>query len=245
MKLDILAIGVHPDDVELSASGVLMMEKLNGKKTGVIDLTRGELGTRGSADIRSKEAARAAEIMQLDVRENLGMADGFFADDELHQRRLIQAIRKYQPEIILANALNDRHPDHGRAGRLIATSAFLSGLRKIVTTGENGEIQMAWRPKYVLHMIQDRYHEPDFVYDITDVMDRKIEAIKAYSSQFFSELYQSDEPQTYISTAGFLDSIIGRHQMLGKMIGVKFAEGFISEKMIGINNLDSLVQKDT
>ena len=245
MKLDILVIAVHPDDAELGCAGILLMEKLHGKKTGVVDLTRGELGTRGTPERRAEEAARAARIMQLDVRENLGMADGFFQNDETHQRLLIRAIRKYRPEIVLANALADRHPDHGRAGALISESCFLSGLRKIETPDEDGGAQDHWRPKYVFHFIQDRYSEPDFVYDVTPVFDRKLEAIKAYSSQFHSEEYGSDEPQTYISTPGFLQAIIGRHQMFGKMIGVGYAEGFVSEKMIGINDFDAFVQRDT
>ncbi|HVM88921.1 MAG TPA: bacillithiol biosynthesis deacetylase BshB1 [Puia sp.] len=245
MKLDILAIAVHPDDVELGCSGTLMMEKLQGKKTGVIDLTRGELGTRGTPELRAQESAKAAAVMQLDVRENLGMADGFFKNDEKHQRVLIQAIRKYQPEIVLANNLDDRHPDHGRAGHLISDACFLSGLRKIETEDDEGKLQNAWRPKYVFHYIQDRYYDPSFVYDVTKVFDRKVESIKAYSSQFFSSEYKENEPQTYISTPEFLNSIIGRHQMYGKMIGVPYAEGFISEKMIGIRAMDSFIQMDT
>lgn len=239
MKLDILAIAVHPDDVELHASGTLMMEKAKGKKVGVVDLTRGELGTRGTPELRLKEAEKAAKILGLDVRENLGMADGFFQVDEQHQRQLIQAIRKYRPEIVLGNALTDRHPDHGRAGRLIAESCFLSGLRKIETGQE------AWRPKYVFHYIQDRYYNPSFVYDISPVIGKKVEALKAYSSQFFSEEYAQDEPQTYISTPGFMNSVLGRLQMFGKMIGVDYAEGFISEKMLGVDSFDAFVQKDT
>src|ERR1700744_2886514 len=183
MKLDILAIAVHPDDVELGCAGTLLMEKANGKKTGVVDLTRGELGTRGTPELRGAEAARAAEILGLDARENLGMADGFFRNDEEHQRRLIRALRKYRPEVVLANALEDRHPDHGRAGHLITESCFLSGLRKIVTLDEEGRSQEQWRPKYVFHYIQDRYVHPDFVYDISDVFGAKLESIKAYSSQ--------------------------------------------------------------
>ncbi len=183
--------------------------------------------------------------MQLDARENLDMADGFFANDEVHQRRLIQVIRKYQPEIVLGNALADRHPDHGRAGNLIADACFLSGLRKIETIGEDGGKQQHWRPKYVFHYIQDRFHNPTFVYDITAAFEKKLEAIKAYSSQFHSDVYDEDEPQTYISTPEFLNSIIGRHQMFGKMIGVPYAEGFISEKMIGIENFNAFVQQDT
>ena len=245
MKLDILAIAVHPDDAELGCSGTLMMEKLHGKKTGVVDLTRGELGTRGTPELRAEESARAAAIMGLDARENLGMADGFFRNDEDHQRLLIRAIRKYRPEIVLANALADRHPDHGRAGHLISESCFLSGLRKIETVDNDGLVQEHWRPKYVFHYIQDRYTEPSFVYDVTAVFERKIESIRAYSSQFFSSGYSADEPQTYISSPEFLQAIIGRHQLLGKMIGVGYAEGFISEKMIGVNDFDDFVQKDT
>lgn len=245
MKLDILAIAVHPDDVELGCAGVLMAEKLKGKKTGVLDLTRGELGTRGTPELRLTESANAARIMQLDVRENAGMADGFFTNDEAHQRILIRFIRKYQPEIVIANALDDRHPDHGRAGHLIADACFLSGLRKIGSAGDQGEPQMHWRPKYVLHMIQDRYYTPSFVYDISAVFDRKIASIQAYTSQFHSTSYEENEPQTYISTPEFLNAIIGRHAMFGKMIGVPYAEGFISEKMIGISELDAIIQKDT
>ena len=245
MKLDVLAIAVHPDDVELCCAGTLMMEKRNGKKIGVVDLTRGELGTRGTAELRDKESANAAAIMQLDMRENLGMADGFFKNDETHQRLLIKAIRKFQPEIVLASALADRHPDHGRAGNLIADACFLSGLRKIETVDNDGILQQQWRPKYVFHYIQDRYYQPSFVYDITPVFEKKLESIKAYSSQFFSKEYDKDEPQTYISTPEFLNSIIGRHQMFGKMIGVAYAEGFITEKMIGVQNFDSFVQLDT
>ena len=245
MKLDLLAVAVHPDDVELGCSGLLMVEKSRGKKTGVLDLTRGELGTRGTHELRIAEAAEAASIMQLDVRENAGMADGFFCNDEAHQRLLIRYIRKYRPEIVIANALDDRHPDHGRAGHLISDACFLSGLRKVDTIGDDNQPQSHWRPKYVLHMIQDRYYNPTFVYDITTVFDRKVASIEAYSSQFHSTSYGQDEPQTYISTPEFLNAIIGRHAMFGKMIGVSYAEGFISEKMIGISDLDSIVQKDT
>ena len=245
MKLDILAIAVHPDDVELGCSGTLLMEKRNGKKTGVIDLTQGELGTRGTAELRLEEAARSAAILQLDVRENLGMADGFFRNDEHHQRQLIRVLRKYRPEIVLANALTDRHPDHGRAGHLISDACFLSGLRKVETVDNDGLAQEHWRPKYIFHFIQDRYADPSFVYDITPVFDQKLESIKAYSSQFFSSQYDKDEPQTYISTPGFLNAIIGRHQMFGKMIGTAYAEGFITEKMIGVRDFDAFVQQDT
>jgi bacillithiol biosynthesis deacetylase BshB1 len=244
-KIHILAVAVHPDDVELCCAGTLMMEKIQGKTTGVVDLTRGELGTRGTPELRIKESEAAARIMGLDIRENLGMADGFFQNNEENQRKLIRAIRQYRPEIVLADALADRHPDHGRAGKLISDSCFLSGLRKISTLDDQGNEQEQWRPKYTFHFLQDRFYQPSFVYDITAVFDRKLEAIRAYGSQFHSKTYEKDEPQTYISGPEFQDSIIGRAQMLGRMIGVKYAEGFISEKMIGISNLDSFVQFDT
>ncbi len=242
MKIDVLAFGVHPDDVELSCAGVLLVEKKNGKKTGIIDLTAGELGTRGSGDIRKNEAAVAAKILGVDVRENLGMADGFFQNDETHQRKIITALRTYQPEIILCNAPQDRHPDHGRSSKLVADAAFLSGLRKIDTT-LNGIAQAAWRPKYVFKYIQDRMLNPDFVIDISDVFEQKIEAIRAYKTQFTNS--ESDEPETYISTPDFLDSVIYRHKWFGKMIGVKYAEGFITEKIIGLSSFDAVIKKDT
>jgi bacillithiol biosynthesis deacetylase BshB1 len=221
------------------------MEKSKGKKIGVVDLTRGELGTRGSAELRAKESAKAAAIMQLDARENLGMADGFFINDEAHKRLLITAIRKYQPEIVLANSLNDRHPDHGRAGRLIRDACFLSGLRKIETLDQKGQPQEHWRPHYIFHYIQDKFYEPSFVYDVTDVFERKLESIKAYSSQFHSLDYDQVEPQTYISGPEFLTAVVGRHQMLGKMVGVAYAEGFITEKMIGVRDFDAFILQDT
>ncbi len=245
MKLDILAFGVHPDDVELSCAGVLLVEKNNGKKTGIIDLTRGELGTRGTAETRSTESAAAAAILGVATRENLDMADGFLQNDEAHQRKVITAIRAYQPEIILCNAPEDRHPDHGRSSRLVSDAAFLSGLQKI-QTDKNGKSQAAFRPKYVFRYIQDRFLQPDFVVDITNVFEQKIEAIKAYKTQFHIEAAaDNDEPQTYISTPDFLDSVVYRHKWFGKMIGVKYAEGFITEKMIGIRNFDALIKENT
>ena len=245
MKLDILAIAVHPDDVELSCSGTIINEIKRGKKVGIVDLTQGELGTRGTIETRYEEAANASMIMGVHVRENLKMRDGFFKNDEEHQLQLIRAIRKYQPSIILANSLRDRHPDHGRAGNLIADASFLSGLAKIETKDENGNAQEKWRPTYVLHYIQDWYNEPDLLIDITDVFEQRMEAIKAYGTQFFTEKDKADEPQTYISNPDFLDTIIGRARIFGKRIGVKYAEGFITEKKIGIKNLDSLIQNET
>jgi bacillithiol biosynthesis deacetylase BshB1 len=245
MKLDILAIGVHPDDVELGCSGTLINEINRGKKVGILDLTQGELGTRGTIETRYEEAAKAAMIIGVHVRDNLKMRDGFFKNDEEHQLALITAIRKYQPEIVIANVLHDRHPDHGRAGQMIAASCYLSGLSKIETKDGKGIPQPRWRPSYVLHYIQDWYHEPDLLIDISDVFDQRMEAIKAYSTQFFTSQDENNGPQTYISTPDFLESVVARARMLGKRIGVKYAEGFISEKKIGIRNLDALIQNET
>ncbi len=242
MKLDILAFGVHPDDVELGCAGTIMGALAEGKKVGVVDLTRGELGTRGTAETRRQEAAAASAIMGLTIRENLGMADGFFQNDEAHQRRVIEVIRKYQPDIVLANAPEDRHPDHGRSAKLVADAAFLAGLRKIETM-VNGEPQEAWRPNYVFHYIQDRFIQPSFVVDITAYMDRKIESVLAYTTQFNS--IGGDEPQTYISSPQFLETVKARAMMLGKRIGVGYAEGYITEKILGISSFDGIIQNRT
>ncbi len=242
IKLDVLAFGVHPDDVELSCAGVLLVEKKRGQKTGIIDLTEGELGTRGTTETRYAEAAESALILGLDVRENLKLADGFFENNEEAQRKVISAIRNYRPEIVLCNAPADRHPDHGRSAGLVNDAAFLSGLKKIETHFD-GHIQEAWRPKYVLHYIQDRYLEPDFVVDISDVFEQKLEAIRAFKTQFYTP--GEVGPSTYISTPDFLDSVVYRYKMFGKMIGVKYAEGFISQKKIGLRNFDALIKENT
>lgn len=244
MKLDILAFGVHPDDVELSCAGVLLVEKNRGKKTGIIDLTRGELGTRGTAETRLAESTEAARILGVDTRENLEMADGFSQNNEAHQRQIISVLRTYKPEIILCNAPEDRHPDHGRSSKMVSDAAFLSGLQKIVTE-HNGAAQEAWRPKYVFKYIQDRFLQPDFVVDISSVFEQKVEAIKAYKTQFHLDDNNKDEPETYISTPDFLDSVIYRHKWFGKMIGVKYAEGFISDKIIGLPNFESIIKEST
>jgi N-acetylglucosamine malate deacetylase 1 len=237
-KLHILAITVHPDDVELSCAGTLMKHVQKGQKVGILDLTRGELGTRGTAEIRLKEAQAAAEVMGIKIRENLGMADGFFANDREHQMKLIPYIRKYQPDIVIANALNDRHPDHGRAGKLIADACFLAGLMKIETELD-GEKQQAWRPKRIFHIIQDRMHEPTVIVDISDTFERKMEAIKAYKSQFHDP--NSNEPITYIATQDFLEQIKSRDTLMGKRIGKAYAEGFICENVPGIRDFDDLL----
>ena len=230
MKIDILAIGVHPDDVELGCSGTLINEIKNGKKVGILDLTQGELGTRGNIETRYQEASMAAEIIGAHIRENLKMRDGFFRNDEDHQLQLISAIRKFQPSIVIGNVLHDRHPDHGRAGKLIADACFLSGLSKIETKDREGRIQEKWRPAYVLHYIQDWYHEPDLLIDISDVFEQRMKSIAAYSTQFHTSNESMEGPQTYISTPDFLESVVARARMLGKRIGVKYAEGFICEK---------------
>jgi len=241
-KLDILAFGAHPDDVELGCGGTLLAAVAEGKKVGIIDLTEGELGTRGTASVRLKEALLAGEIIGATVRENLGMKDGFFVNDQAHQIAIVEVIRKYQPNIILCNAPEDRHPDHGKAAKLIADAAFLSGLVKIQTT-HNGVAQTAWRPTQVFHYIQSRNLTSNFVVDISAHMDKKMESIMAYSSQFYNP--NSNEPNTFISSDSFLEFIKGRAKEFGQQIGVAYAEGFISEKMIGIQSFDGLIQKTT
>jgi bacillithiol biosynthesis deacetylase BshB1 len=242
MKLDILAFGVHPDDVELGCAGTIMAAIDQGKKVGIVDLTRGELGTRGTPTTRTQEAEAAAKIMGVDVRENLDMADGFFVNDEAHQRKIIALIRKYQPDIILANAPEDRHPDHGRSSKLVSDAAFLSGLRKVETIHE-GITQNAWRPAYTFHYIQDRFIQPSFVIDITAYMERKMEAVLAYGTQFTNA--DTSEPQTYISSPQFLETVKARALMLGKRIGVGYAEGYITEKIIGFSNFDAIIKHTT
>ncbi len=237
-KMNILAIAVHPDDIELGCAGTLIKHVQKGQKVGIIDLTQGELGSRGTPEIRLAEAKAAAEVMGLVARENLGMADGFFKNDKEHQLELIKYIRKYSPDIVIANALEDRHPDHGRAGKLIADACFLAGLRKIETTLD-GAKQRAWRPKRVFHMIQDRFIDPDFIVDISDTVEQKIESIKCYKSQFHDP--DSNEPMTYIAQSGFLENITNRSSLLGKRIGTKHGEGFICENIPGIKDLDHLI----
>ena len=242
MKTDILAFGVHPDDVELGCSGTLVAAVAQGKKVAVVDLTRGELGTRGTPETRDAEAANAAKVMGLHSRENLQMADGFFQNDENNIRKVITVIRKYQPEIVLCNAPEDRHPDHGRSSALVADAAFLAGLRKINTEYE-GKEQEYWRPSYVFHYIQDRYLKPDFLFDISEAFDQKIRAILCYTTQFNTT--DTSEPQTYISNPDFLDVIKARALMFGKRIGVKYAEGYLTTKMIGVKSFDAFIQHVT
>lgn len=239
MKLDILAIAAHPDDAELSCAGALMLHKNLGQKTGILDLTQGELGSRGSIEIRAKESAHAAEILQLDARENLQFKDGFFSNDEAHQRKLITAIRKYKPTIVLANAPRDRHPDHGRASQLIRDACYLAGLTKI-TTELDGQVQAAWRPKKVFFYIQDMYLEPHFVLDISSVFEQKMQSIQAYASQFYSDTL--DGPKTYISSAEYLNMVKYRNMLMGKKIGTAYGEGYVlGESHLGLQNFNNLV----
>ena len=238
MKLDILAIGAHPDDVELGCGATIAKEVSLGKKVGILDLTRGELGTRGSAEIRDNESKDAAKILGVAIRENLAFADGFFINDEKHQLEIIKIIRKYKPEIVLCNAIDDRHIDHPKGSKLVSDACFLSGLRKIETELK-GEEQESWRPKQVYHYIQWKNLEPDFVVDVTGFMDLKIEAVKAYGSQFYNP--NSKEPNSPITSKNFIDSIAYRAQDLGRLVGTEFAEGFNSERYVAVENFDKLI----
>ena len=237
IKLDILAFGAHPDDVELGCSGTIAKEISLGKKVGIVDLTRGELGTRGSAEIRDREAKKAAEVLGVCVRENLGFRDGFFVNDEKHQLEIIKMIRKYQPEIVLCNSIQDRHIDHAKGSKLVSDACFLSGLRKIETE-LNGENQQVWRPKVVYHYIQWENIKPDFVVDVSGFMQNKIDAVMAYDSQFYNP--DSKEPVSPITSKNFLDSVTYRAQDLGRLVGVDYAEGFTTERYLAVNSLADL-----
>ena len=238
MKLDILAFGAHPDDVELGCGATIAKEIFLGKKIGIVDLTRGELGTRGSADLRDQEAVNAAKILGVSVRENLRFADGFFVNDKEHQLEIIKMIRKYQPEIVLCNAIDDRHIDHSKGSKLVSDACFLSGLTKIKTSLD-GEQQDKWRPKQVYHYIQWKNIEPDFVVDVTGFVDEKIASVLAYSSQFYDP--NSKEPETPITSKNFIDSINYRAKDLGRLIGVELAEGFTTERYVAVENLSKLI----
>ncbi|MFC5683040.1 bacillithiol biosynthesis deacetylase BshB1 [Flavobacterium sp. MAHUQ-51] len=238
MKLDILAFGAHPDDVELGCAGTILKEVSLGKKVGIIDLTRGELGTRGSAAIRDEEAKAAAAILGVSVRENLAMRDGFFVNDEKHQLEIIKRIRKYQPDIVLCNAIDDRHIDHAKGSKLVSDACFLSGLIKIETELD-GQPQKAWRPKLVYHYIQWKNIEPDFVVDITGFTDKKIESILAYRSQFYDP--NSTEPESPITSKNFFESLNYRSRDLGRLVGLDYAEGFTVERCLAVNSLADLL----
>lgn len=238
MKLDILVISSHPDDAELGCAGTILTEIQKGKQVGIADLTRGELGTRGSAEIRKEEATAAAEILGVTVRENLGFEDGFFENDKYHNLELIKIIRAYQPEIVITNAIRDRHSDHGKGAELTYRACFLSGLIKIATQYQ-GANQQAWRPKHVYNFIQDRYINPDFVVDITEQWEKKVQAIKAFRTQFFDPT--SKEPQTYISSPEFLTAIEARALEMGHAIGVKYGEGFTKQRQLGVKSIFDLI----
>lgn len=237
-SLDILAFGAHPDDVELGCGGTLAKEISQGKKVGIIDLTRGELGTRGTAAIRDKEAQKAAAILGVEVRENLGFRDGFFKNDEAHQLEVIRMLRKYRPRVVLCNAQTDRHVDHGRAATLVHEACFLSGLRKIETQ-DGGKLQEAWRPSQVYHYMQWNNDPADFAVDMSEFMDKKLEAVQAYASQFYDP--NSEEPETPISTRHFLDSIRHRAADLGRVVGVTYAEGFTTQKQLAVGSISDLI----
>lgn len=237
-KIDILAFAAHPDDVELSCSGTLIKHIKAGKRVGIVDLTQGELGSRGSVALRKAEAAQASTIMGIHYRANLGMRDGFFVNDEAHQLSIIAQLRHARPDVVLANAIEDRHIDHGRAAKLVADACFLSGLLQIKTSWE-GKEQEAWRPRAIYHYIQDRYIKPDFVVDITDYFDQKLESIRAFSSQFYSAY--SHEPETPISRPDFLEFIEARAREMGRQIPVTYAEGFTTHRAPGVNDLMSLL----
>lgn len=238
MKLDILAFGAHPDDVELGCGATIAKEISLGKSVGIVDLTRGELGTRGTAEIRAKEAKKSAQLLGVSVRENLGFADGFFVNDREHQLKIIEMVRKYQPEIVLCNAIDDRHIDHGKGSKLVSDACYLSGLLKIQTRHE-GEVQEKWRPKHVYHYIQWKNLTPDFVVDVSGFIDKKIEAIQAYSSQFYDP--KSKEPETPITSKNFFDSVDYRARDLGRLIGVNHAEGFTVERLLGVKDLGGII----
>ncbi len=238
IKLDIIAIGAHPDDVELGCGATISKEISLGKNVGILDLTRGELGTRGSAEIRDKEAAAAAKVLGVNIRENLAFADGFFKNDRSHQIEIIKILRKYRPDIVLCNAIEDRHIDHSKGSNLVSDACFLSGLRKIETE-YNGENQRPWRPDRIYHYIQWQNIEPDFVVEVNDFMHKKEEAIRAYGSQFYDP--NSKEPASPISSKNFMDSVNYRARDLGRLIGVEYAEGFNVERYVAVKSLDDLI----
>jgi len=240
LKLDLLVISVHPDDAELGCAGTILKHIAAGKKVGIVDLTQGELGTRGTAETRREEAENATNLLGITIRENLKMRDGFFRNDEEHQLKVIEVIRKYKPEIVISNALADRHPDHGRAGNLVNDAVFLSGLRKITTKNQDLE-QEPHRPRLLLQLIQDYYIKPDIVIDISDYWDQKLKVVQAFKTQFFNPEYQENEPQTYISRPEFLQVIESRAIEFGKDIQAKYAEGFTCRRLLGVNNLFDLL----
>jgi len=238
-KLDFLAFGAHPDDVELGCGATIAKLVSQGKKVGIVDLTRGELGTRGSAEIRTKETNEASKILGISTRENMDFKDGFFRNDEEHQLKIIQVIRKYQPDFVFCNAPDDRHIDHPKGSQLVVEASFLSGLSKIVTDDSLGNTQKQWRPKNIYHYIQWKNLDPDFIFDVSGFHNAKMNAVKCYSSQFYDP--KSKEPETPISTKNFLDFIQSRAHDFGRLIGVEHGEGFISNRKLGFSSSDELI----
>lgn len=238
-KLDFLAFGAHPDDVELGCGATIAKLVSQGKKVGIVDLTRGELGTRGSAEIRTKETKEASKILGISLRENMDFKDGFFRNDEEHQLKIIQMIRKYRPDFVFCNAPDDRHIDHPKGSQLVVEASFLSGLSKIVTDDSLGNTQKQWRPKNIYHYIQWKNLDPDFIFDVSGFHDAKMNAVKCYSSQFYDP--KSKEPETPISTKNFLDFIKSRANDFGRLIGVEHGEGFISNRKLGFSSFDELI----
>jgi len=238
IKLDVLAIGAHPDDVELGAGGTLASMISAGKKVGIVDLTRGQLGSRGTVKDREEEAAASSKILGLSARENLGMEDGHFVNDREHREAIIQMIRLYQPDVLLANAVSDRHPDHGKGAALVSEAAFQSGLRALKTS-LRGEDQTHWRPRVVYHYIQDRYHHPDVVVDISQFFEKKMEAVRAFKSQFHDP--NSTEPNTPISSPEFIHFLEARAREMGRIIGAEYGEGFTTQRAPGVSDLTSLL----
>ena len=238
MKLDILVLAAHPDDAEISCAGTIASHVAMGRKVGIVDFTKGELGTRGTVEIRAKEAAASAAILGVSVRENLGLKDGFFQNDPTHQLAVVRAIRKYQPSIVLANAIHDRHIDHGKGAALAHDACFLSGLIRIETLDDEGKKQAPWRPAAVYHYIQSLYIEPDFIVDVSDYWHIKMEALKAFRSQFYDP--QSDETETYISSPSFIKMVEARAIDWGHAIGTKYGEGFTTRRYPGVNSLFDL-----
>ena len=238
-KLDFLAFGAHPDDVELGCGATIAKLVSQGKKVGIVDLTRGELGTRGSAEIRTKETNQASKILGITIRENMNFKDGFFRNDEEHQLKIIQVIRKYQPDFIFCNAPDDRHIDHPKGSQLIVEASFLSGLTKIYTDDSSGNAQKQWRPKNIYHYIQWKNLDPDFIFDVSGFHHTKMDAVKCYSSQFYDP--KSKEPETPISNKNFLDFVQSRANDFGRLIGVEHGEGFISNRKLGFSSFDELI----
>ena len=239
MKLDILVFAAHPDDAELGCAGTIVAHIAAGKKVGIVDLTRGELGTRGTPETRLAEAAAASEVLGLEVRDNLDFADGFFLNDKEHQLKIVEKIRQYKPELVIMNAIHDRHPDHGKGSKVVSEACFLAGLKMIETIGTEGEKQVAWRPKAVYHYIQDRYIKPDVIVDITPYWEQKLESIRAFRSQFYNP--DDTSANTYISSPEFLEFIEARAKEYGHAIGVTYGEGFTVERHMGVRSLFDLI----